>query len=146
MKRLARGFAQFLVRGRVVDLAVAFVIGGAAGSFITSFVNNVFSPLLTAIFGQHEFTSAAIVLNHSSIAYGKFIDSSISFLLIAIAVYFFVIVPSNRLAVNGLLSGISNPTLRKCPECASEIPKSARRCMYCAQVVTQDPAPPSALQ
>ena len=140
MKRLARGFAQFLVRGRVVDLAVAFVIGGAAGSLITSFVNNIFSPLLTAIFGQHEFERATVVLNHSAIGYGKFVDSSISFLLIAIAVYFFVVVPSNRLALNGILSGTSSPTLKKCQECSAEIPRSARRCMYCTQPITEDPA------
>ena len=135
MKQLVKGFAQFLVRGKVVDLAVAFVIGGAAGSFINSFVTNLFSPLLAAVIGQHEFSHAHVVLNHSSITYGKFIDSSISFLLVAGAVYFFVIVPSNRLAVNGVLSGLSSPTLKKCPECAAEIPKSARRCMYCTQVV-----------
>jgi len=137
LRQLVKGFAQFLVRGKVVDLAVAFVIGGAAGSFINSFVSNLFSPLLAAIFGQHEISRASIVLNHSSIAYGKFIDSTISFLLVAGAVYFFVIVPSNRLAVNGVLSGLSSPTLKKCPECAAEIPKSARRCMYCTQLVEQ---------
>uniref|UniRef100_E6Q684 Large-conductance mechanosensitive channel n=1 Tax=mine drainage metagenome TaxID=410659 RepID=E6Q684_9ZZZZ len=137
MRQLVKGFAKFLVRGKVVDLAVAVVIGGAAGSFINSFVSNFFSPLLAAIFGQHEISRANIVLNHSSIAYGKFIDSTISFFLVAVAVYFFVIVPSNRLAAKGVLSEPPDSTMKTCPECAAEIPKSARRCMYCTQIVEQ---------
>ncbi|MHB8140642.1 MAG: large conductance mechanosensitive channel protein MscL [Vulcanimicrobiaceae bacterium] len=132
---VAHGFARFLLRGKVVDLAVAVVIGAAAGSLITSFVRDIFTPLISALFGYHEFGRVAFTVNHSRIALGDFLDALISFLVIAAVVYFFVIIPVNRLIENAYFQPPADPAMRKCPECLADIQKAARRCMYCAQPV-----------
>lgn len=136
-KALARGFMQFLLRGNVVDLAVAVVIGAAAGSVITSFVRNIFSPLVAAIFGtKSKASDAFFVVNHSKIMYGEFLNAFVSFLLIAIVVYFFVITPTNKLVSSSHFKPPPDPSTRKCPDCLSEIPISAKRCAYCTAEVT----------
>ncbi len=135
-KTLARGFMQFLLRGNVVDLAVAVAIGATAGAVITSFVRDIFSPLIAAIFGTHTKAPAYVVLNHSKIMYGDFLNAFVSFLLIATVVYFFVITPTNRLVSNARFKPPPDPSTRKCPECLSEIPIGARRCAYCTAAVT----------
>ncbi|MDQ2873226.1 MAG: large conductance mechanosensitive channel protein MscL, partial [Candidatus Eremiobacteraeota bacterium] len=123
---IARGFAQFLLRGKVVDLAVAVVIGGAAGSFVTAFVKDIFTPLLSVIFGSHaEFAARTIEIRGSVVRYGEFTDSLLAFLAICAAVYFFVIVPTNKLVTNAYFEAPPDPATRKCPECLSEIPKGA---------------------
>ncbi|MDQ6932255.1 MAG: large conductance mechanosensitive channel protein MscL [Candidatus Eremiobacteraeota bacterium] len=134
---MGRGFMQFLLRGNVVDLAVAVVIGAAAGSVITSFVRNVFSPLIAAIFGTKSKTADAFfVVNHSKVMYGEFLNAFISFLIIAIVVYFFVITPTNRLVSSSHFKPPPDPSTRKCPDCLSEIPIGAKRCAYCTTEVT----------
>jgi large conductance mechanosensitive channel len=136
-KTMARGFMQFLLRGNVVDLAVAVVIGAAAGSVITSFVRNIFSPLIAAVFGtQRRSADAFFVLNHSKIMYGEFLNAFVSFLLIAIVVYFFVITPTNKLVSSSHFKPPPDPSTRNCPECLSEIPVLAKRCAYCTAAVT----------
>ncbi len=134
---MARGFAQFLLRGNVVDLAVAVVIGAAAGAVITSFVKNVFTPLFGALFGSHtpKPADAYITLNHSKIMYGDFLDTFVSFLIIALVIYFFVITPVNKLVTSSRFTPPPDPSTRKCTECLSEIPKAARRCAYCTSPV-----------
>jgi large conductance mechanosensitive channel len=134
-RSLAQGFAQFLLRGRVVDLAVAVVIGAAAGNVITSFVKGVFTPLIAAIFGKPDFERSAIVVNGTLITYGSFLDALITFLIVAVVIYFFVIAPTNRLVTNAYFEAPPDPAMRKCPECQADIPKTARRCMYCTQPV-----------
>lgn len=128
-RTVAQGFAQFLLRGKVIDLAVAVVIGAAAGSAITAFVQDVFMPLLTALY----------TLSHPVIKYAEFAKQGISFLIIAMVVYFFVIVPSNKLVTNAYFAPPPDPATRKCPECLSEIPKAATRCAYCTSAVTPLP-------
>lgn len=128
-RTVAQGFAQFLLRGKVIDLAVAVVIGAAAGSAITAFVQDVFMPLLTALY----------TLSHPIIKYGEFAKQGISFLIIAMVVYFFVIVPSNKLVTNAYFTPPPDPATRKCPECLSEIPKAATRCAYCTSPVSPIP-------
>lgn len=128
-RTVARGFAQFLLRGKVIDLAVAVVIGAAAGAVITSFVQDVFMPLLTALYTWHR----------PVIQYGRFAKEGLSFLIIAMVVYFFVIVPSNKLVTNAYFAPPPDPATRKCPECLSEIPRAATRCAYCTAVVTPIP-------
>ncbi len=132
---LAQGFARFLLRGKVVDLAIAVVIGAAAGSLITSFVKDIFAPAIAMIFGTHEFEKATLTIRGSTISYGSFINSLLSFLIIAGVVYLFVITPTNRLENNAYFQPPSDPNFRKCPECLGEIPKDARRCMFCTQLV-----------
>lgn len=144
-KTVARGFAQFLLRGNVVDLAVAVVIGASAGAVITSFVKSIFTPLLGALFGTHspKPSDAYLTLNHSKIMYGDFVDTLVSFLLIATVVYFFVIAPVNRLVSHSRFQPPPDPSTRKCPECLSDIPKTARRCAYCTSAVAPMAEPSS---
>ncbi|MDQ6825638.1 MAG: large conductance mechanosensitive channel protein MscL [Candidatus Eremiobacteraeota bacterium] len=132
---MARGFVQFLLRGNVVDLAVAVAIGATAGSVITSFVRDIFTPLIAAIFGTHSMSAAFFMLNHSKIMYGDFLNAFVSFLLIAIVVYFFVITPTNKLGSSSHFQPPLDPSTRKCPECLSAIPIGARRCAYCTAAV-----------
>ncbi|GAC1653840.1 MAG: large conductance mechanosensitive channel protein MscL [Vulcanimicrobiaceae bacterium] len=136
-RTMARGFAQFLLRGNVVDLAVAVVIGASAGAVITSFVKDVFSPLFRALLGIHDpkTTEAFINLNGSKILYGDFLNTAVTFLIIAIVVYFFVITPVNKLVTSSHFAQPPDPSTRKCPQCLSEIPKGARRCAYCTSEV-----------
>jgi len=142
-KTMARGFAQFLLRGNVVDLAVAVVIGASAGAVITSFVKSIFTPLIGALFGTHSPKPSDVyfMLNHSKIMYGDFIDTLVSFLVIAIVVYFFVITPVNRFVTNSHFQPPPDPSTRKCPECLSEIPRAARRCAGCTSPVEPLPEP-----
>lgn len=133
---IAQGFAQFLLRGKVVDLAVAVVIGAAAGGAVTSFVKDIFTPVIGALFGSHvQFSGRYIHLRGERIMYGDFINAFVSFLIVALVVYFFVIVPSNKLVTNAYFSPPPDPATRKCPECLSEIPKAAKRCSYCTSPV-----------
>ncbi|PZR57925.1 MAG: large conductance mechanosensitive channel protein MscL [Candidatus Meridianibacter frigidus] len=132
---MARGFAAFLFRGNVVDLAVAVVIGAAAGSVITAFVKDIFAPTMGAIFGRHESVAhAKWSLRGNELQYGDFLSNLLSFLIVAIVVYFLVIVPVQKLAANEKLVPLDRDD-RKCPECLSDIPRKARRCAFCTTAV-----------
>ncbi len=131
-----KGFKQFLLRGNVVDLAVAVVIGAAFGAVITAFVKDMLTPLIAAIFGKPDFSSLTFEVNGSKFLYGDFINALISFLLIAAAVYFFVVLPINTLIQRYRKAPApADPTTRKCPECLSEIPIAAKRCAFCTAAV-----------
>ncbi|MHB8230968.1 MAG: large conductance mechanosensitive channel protein MscL [Vulcanimicrobiaceae bacterium] len=133
-RSIARGFVRFLLRGKVVDLAVAVVIGAAAGTTITAFVKDIFTPIVGGIFGSHaDFSGRFIAWRGSDIRYGDFINELLSFLVIAAVIYFFVITPTNRLVTNAYFEPPPDPAMRKCPECLSDVPRGAKRCMYCAQ-------------
>jgi len=126
------GFKKFLFRGNVIDLAVAVVIGGAFGAVVTSFVTNILTPLIAAIFGKPDFSAFSLTVNGSTILYGTFINALISFVLVAVAVYFFVVVPMNTFQTRLKRGEVPpDPTTKKCPECLSEIPIQARRCAFC---------------
>ena len=126
---MIRGFRDFILRGNVVDLAVAVVIGAAFGAVVTAFVKDIITPLIAAIFGQPDFSALQFTINSSTFLYGSFINAAISFLLIAAAVYFVVVVPMNKLAERRAKG--QDPTTKECPECLSEIPVGARRCPQC---------------
>jgi|SRR5689334_6046655 len=131
-----KGFKQFLLRGNVVDLAVAVVIGAAFGALVTAFVKDLLTPLIAAIFGKPDFSSLTFEVNGSKFLYGDFINALISFLLIAAAVYFFVVLPINTLIQRYRKAPApADPTTRKCPECLSEIPIAAKRCAFCTAAV-----------
>ena len=133
---MLKGFKQFLLRGNVVDLAVAVVIGAAFGAVITAFVKDMLTPLIAAIFGKPDFSSLTFEVNGSKFLYGDFINALISFLLIAAAVYFFVVLPINTLIQRYRKAPApADPTTRKCPECLSEIPIAAKRCAFCTAAV-----------
>ncbi len=128
-----KGFKQFVFRGNVIDLAVAVVIGAAFGSVIAAFVKDLLTPLIAAIFGKVDFSALYVELNGSRFMYGDFINAAVSFLLIAIAVYFFVVVPMNAYSARRKRGEPpADPTTKFCPECQSQIPIGARKCAFCA--------------
>lgn len=131
-----RGFRQFLVRGNVIDLAVAVVIGAAFGAVITSFVTNILTPIIAALVGKPDFSALAFEVNGSKILYGNFLNSVISFVLIAAAVYIFMVAPINAYNERRRRGEAPpDPTTKKCPECVSEIAIAAKRCPFCTSPV-----------
>jgi len=132
---MLKGFKQFILRGNVIELSVAVVMGAAFGAVIAAFVRDLLTPVIAAIFGKPNFENLKATVNNSTFLYGDFLNALISFLLIAIAVYFFVVAPMNHL-VQRMRRGepAPDPTTRKCPECLSDIPIAARRCSFCTSV------------
>lgn len=125
---------QFMLRGNVVDLAVAVVIGAAFAAVITSLVTHIINPLIAALVGQPDFSAMTVTINSSEIKYGLFLNSLISFFLVATAIYFFVVAPVTALSERMRRGEPSpDPTTKTCAECLGEIPIKARRCMHCAQ-------------
>jgi large conductance mechanosensitive channel len=131
-----KGFKQFLLRGNVVDLAVAVVIGAAFGAVVAAFVKDLLTPLIAAIIGKPDFSALTFTVNGSKFLYGDFINAALAFLLVSGAVYFFVVLPINTLIQRYRKAPApADPTTKKCPECLSEIPIAATRCAFCATVV-----------
>lgn len=131
-----KGFKQFLLRGNVVDLAVAVVMGVAFGAVVTALVKDLLTPLIAAIVGAPDFSGIKLVLNNSTFLIGDFTNALISFILIAAAVYFFVVLPINTLIARMHRGEVPpDPTTKKCPECMSEVPIAARRCKFCTSVL-----------
>jgi len=128
---MLKGFGKFLMRGNVVDLAVAVVIGGAFGAIVTSLVKDLVTPLIAAVFGKRDFAAIAFTINNSRFGVGDFINAAINFLLIAAAIYFFVVVPMNEITTRFGPKTDEPPKFKECPECLSEIPDAARRCKFC---------------
>ncbi|HEX8227094.1 MAG TPA: large conductance mechanosensitive channel protein MscL [Candidatus Saccharimonadales bacterium] len=133
-------FKKFILRGNVVDLAVAVVIGAAFTSVVTAFVSDFLTPLIAAVQGKHDFSKYSFVLNGSTFPYGHFLNAFLSFLLTAAVVFFFVVQPLNHLSEIAKRSQkTADPTTRKCPECLSEIPVKATRCMFCTSIIQPKP-------
>lgn len=131
-----KGFKQFLLRGNVVDLAVGVVIGAAFGTVVASFVKDILTPLIAAIVKQPDFSTMFIDVHGSKIMYGSFLNALIAFLLVAFAVYYFVVLPVNALVARSRKAAVpADPTTKKCPECLSEIPLDARRCAFCTSQI-----------
>lgn len=130
-----KGFRAFLLRGNVVELATAVVIGVAFGVVITAFVKDLVTPLIAAIGGQPDFSSMSFTINNSKFLYGDFLNALLAFLLIAAVIYFLVIVPYTALMARTRKEPPADPTIKKCPECLSEIPIAATRCAFCGQPV-----------
>jgi len=130
------GFRQFLLRGNVIDLAVAVVIGGAFGAVVAALVKDLIMPLIAAIVGKPDFSAITFDVNGSKFLIGDFINAVVSFVLIGSAVYFFVVVPMNALTAR-MRRGEAppDPTTKKCPECLSEVPIAARRCAFCTSAL-----------
>jgi large conductance mechanosensitive channel len=126
-----QGFKQFLLRGNVVDMAVGIVVGAAFGTVVTSFVKDLLTPLIAATVHAPDFSGIAFQLNGSKFLIGDFINAVISFLIIATAVYFAVVLPINALVSRMHREPPPDPTTKKCPECQSEIPIQARKCAFC---------------
>jgi large conductance mechanosensitive channel len=130
------GFKKFILRGNVVDMAVGVVIGAAFGGVVTALTKDLLTPLIAAIVGKPDFSYLGFSIRGTRFPVGDFINACVSFLLIASAIYFFVVTP-----VNALVARMNrgerppDPTTKKCPECLSEIPIDARRCSHCTQPV-----------
>jgi large conductance mechanosensitive channel len=135
-----KGFKQFLMRGNVVDLAVAVVIGAAFGAVVTAMVADLLTPLIAATVGRPDFSNIFFTVNGSKFKIGEFTNALISFVLIASAVYFFVVLPMNTLMAR-LKRGQAppDPTTKQCPECLSTIPIAAKRCAFCTSVISDVP-------
>jgi large conductance mechanosensitive channel len=131
---MLKGFKTFLLRGNVVDLAVAVVIGGAFGALVTALVKDLLTPLIAAIVGQPDFSAIVFTVNGSQFLIGDFINALLSFVLVATAIYFFIVMPMNLIAERRRRGeGPADPTTKKCQECLSEVPIAATRCAFCAQ-------------
>lgn len=131
-----KGFKQFLLRGNVLDLAVAVVMGAAFGAVVTALVKDLITPLIAAIVGKPDFSAIAFTVNNSKFAIGDFINALISFLLVAAAVYYLIVLPVNKLLAR-MRRGEAppDPTTKKCPDCLSEVPIAARKCAFCTSVL-----------
>lgn len=128
---MIKGFRDFILRGNVVDLAVAVVIGAAFGTLVASFVANILTPIIS-IPGTADFSGLDLTVSGSTIEFGLFLNSLISFLLIAAAIYFFVVKPVTRLMEARKTGTDVSSTTKECPECLSNIPMNARRCAFCS--------------
>jgi large conductance mechanosensitive channel len=129
------GFKKFVLRGNVVDLAVGVVIGAAFGSVVTAFTKDLLTPFIAAVAGKPDFSSVGFKIRDTPFPVGDFINAVVSFILVAGAVYFFVILPLNALMARLNPAKEAAPTTKPCPECLSDIPIEARRCAHCAQPV-----------
>ena len=128
---MLKDFKQFILRGNMLDLAVAVVIGVAFTAVITALVKDLITPLISAIGGNPDFSSLTFTIHHSTFRYGDFLNYLISFVIVATAVFFLVVMPVNALVERAHREPPADPTTKRCPECLSEIPLEARRCAYC---------------
>lgn len=134
---MLKGFKQFLLRGNVIDLAVAVVIGGAFGAVVTALVKDLLTPLIAAIGGKPDFSGIKFTVNGSAFPIGDFVNAIIAFLMIAAAIYFFVVAPVNAvMARTRRGEAPPDPTTKQCPECLSTIPIQAKRCAFCTSPVS----------
>jgi large conductance mechanosensitive channel len=132
---MLKGFRDFILRGNVVDLAVAVVIGAAFTAIVNALVADIINPLISAIVSKPDFSFLVLHLHGGAIKYGDFLNALISFLIIACTIYFLVVLPVNTLLNRFRPKVVAVPTTKPCPECLSDIPIGAKRCSHCAQLV-----------
>jgi large conductance mechanosensitive channel len=133
---MLKGFRDFILRGNVMDLAVAFIMGAAFSAIVTSLVKDVLTQLIAAVVGKPDFSAMVVKVNGTPIMIGNFLNATISFLIVAFVVYFFMVLPLNSLMAK--FKGPAPeapPSTKPCPECLSDIPLAAKRCAHCAQPV-----------
>jgi large conductance mechanosensitive channel len=128
---MLKGFKQFILRGNVIDLAIGVVIGASFNSVVSAFVKDLFTPLIAAIIKNPDFSNLHWEINGSRILYGDFLNTVISFLIVAVVAYFFVIVPMNTLMSRVSKEEPADPAVKKCPYCTNEISIEAKKCPYC---------------
>jgi large conductance mechanosensitive channel len=133
---MLKGFRDFILRGNVVDLAVAVILGAAFNAIVTSLVGDVLNPLIAATIGKPDFSSVILHVGGGQIKVGNFLNAAVSFLIVASVVYFCIVLPVNSL-LNRFKKPVPEapPSTKTCPECLSEIPLAARRCSHCTQPV-----------
>jgi large conductance mechanosensitive channel len=133
---MLQGLKQFISRGNVVDLAVGVVVGGAFGTVVNSLVKDIITPFIGALIKAPDFSGLYFTINSSRFTYGSFINAVISFLIITLSIYFFIIMPLNKLSARMSKKSASAPTTKKCPECLSDIPIPAKRCAHCTTLLS----------
>ncbi|MFF4412429.1 large conductance mechanosensitive channel protein MscL [Streptosporangium sp. NPDC001559] len=131
---MINGFKKFLLRGNVIDLAVAVIIGAAFTAIVNSFVSDILTPLIAAIGGRPDFSALTLRIGGGEIKYGLFLNALISFLIVAAVIYFLIVSPYEKLSSR--FARREESSLRDCPECLSEIPRAAVRCSQCTAQVT----------
>lgn len=136
MRSWGSEFKEFILRGNVVSLAVAVIIGAAFNDIVNSLVENMITPLIAAIGGQPDFSGITFTINNSQFGIGSFINAVISFLIIALVVFFLVVKPMNALMERSKVEEPEEPTLRKCPYCMTDISVEATRCPNCTSEVS----------
>ena len=133
---MLKGFKEFILRGSVVDLAVGVMVGAAFNSIVTALVKDLLTPFIAAIVKQPDFSKLTFTINGSQFLYGDFVNALISFLIVAVAVYFFVVLPINALTAKMKKNAPpAEVTIKACPECLSNIPIGAKRCAFCTSSV-----------
>jgi large conductance mechanosensitive channel len=133
---MLKGFRDFVLRGNVVDLAVAVILGAAFNAIVTSLVKDVLTQLIAAVVGKPDFSALVVKVNGTPILIGNFLNAAISFAVVASVVYFAIVLPLNTLQASlKKCAPEAAPTTKPCPECLSEIPLAARRCCHCTQPV-----------
>jgi large conductance mechanosensitive channel len=133
---MLKGFRDFILRGNVMDLAVAFIMGAAFNAIVTSLVKDVLTQLIAAVVGKQDFSALVVKVNGTPVMIGNFLNATISFLIVSFVVYFLMVLPINSLMAR--FKGpapVAPPTTKACPECLSDIPVTAKRCSHCAQLV-----------
>lgn len=130
---MLKGFRDFVLRGNVIDLAVAVIIGAAFTSIVASLTKDIINPLIAAIVGKPDFSYLVAHVNGGVVTYGNFINAVIAFVLLAFVIYFFLVLPTNALLAR--MKGPAAATNKTCGECLSEIPLAAHRCKFCGQPV-----------
>jgi large conductance mechanosensitive channel len=132
---IVKEFRQFILRGNLVDLAVAVVIGTAFAAVVAALVADIVTPLIAAIGGKPDFGGLSFTINKSHFLYGAFVNALLSFLIVAAVLFFLVIKPVNALMNRRRTEPEVEQTTRDCPECLSQIPIAARRCAFCTAEV-----------
>jgi large conductance mechanosensitive channel len=132
---MLRDFREFVLRGNVVDLAIAVVLGVAFAAVITALVEGLITPLIAALGGQPDFSALTFTVNESTFRYGVFLNALISFLIVAAVIFFLVVKPVNALMERRRTEPAVDEVVRACPECLSGIPTAARRCAFCTAEV-----------
>jgi large conductance mechanosensitive channel len=135
MKNMLKGFQEFIMRGNVVDLAVAVVIGTAFTSVVNAIVSGIITPIIGAIGGNPDFSNLAYSVNGSEIKFGEVLNALLSFLIVAAVIYFLIVMPMNQVMARMKKGEKVDPTTKACPECLSAVPLEAKRCMYCTSVL-----------
>jgi large conductance mechanosensitive channel len=138
---MLREFRAFVVRGNLVDLAVAVVIGTAFAAVVNAVVEDLITPLIAAVAGEPDFGDLAFTINGSRFAYGDFLNQLLTFVIVAAVVFFLVVKPVNALMARLRTEPDIESDTRACPECLSQIPQAARRCAFCTAVLGSSAAP-----
>lgn len=131
---MVKGFRDFLMRGNVIDLAVGVMIGGAFGAIVTALVKDIITPFIGALGGTPDFSGITFEINKSKFMVGDFLNAVISFVIIAAVIYFFIVIPMNKLMAMKKKE-VADPTEKACPECLSMIPIKASRCKFCTAAI-----------